>query len=210
MKSEVTLYGHYDSPYVARVIWMLEECGFKYSFKEVDLAKGEQRSDSFLKLNPCGTVPLLQIDGENLWDSVAILRYLSSRKKFLYYDVNPLKQAKIDGALAFASDSIGEPISKLCWQRYWKEKLGAGPIDEPYCKRLENELSYNLPLLEQLIGSSGYLCGEFSIADISAYPLIALFERSRVSLEDYPKVLTWIEKIKKRPSLEKVLYSVDL
>ena len=41
---------------------VLEESGEKYEPKRMDLAKGEQRSESYLKMNPLGRVPLLQLD----------------------------------------------------------------------------------------------------------------------------------------------------
>src|SRR5689334_16029908 len=37
----------------------LEECGLPYRAHPVDLAKGEQRSPGFLKLNPAGMIPVI-------------------------------------------------------------------------------------------------------------------------------------------------------
>jgi len=41
---------------------VLEESGEKYEKRLVDLAKGEQRSETYLKINPQGRVPVLSLD----------------------------------------------------------------------------------------------------------------------------------------------------
>ena len=59
---------------------VLEESGEKYEPKRMDLAKGEQRTTEYLKMNPQGRVPLLQLDnGEPLAENTAILPYLGKR-----------------------------------------------------------------------------------------------------------------------------------
>ena len=46
---------------------VLEESGEKYEAKRVDLAKGEQRTEAYLKIHPLGRVPALLLDdGEPL------------------------------------------------------------------------------------------------------------------------------------------------
>src|SRR5665213_3563024 len=61
---------------------VLEESGEKYEPKRMDLAKGEQRSEEYLKMNPQGRVPLLKLDdGTPLAENTAILPYLGKRFK---------------------------------------------------------------------------------------------------------------------------------
>ena len=59
---------------------VLEESGEKYEPKRVDLAKGEQRTEAYLKIHPLGRVPALLLDnGEPLTENTAILPYLGKR-----------------------------------------------------------------------------------------------------------------------------------
>jgi len=74
---------------------VLEESGEKYQTQLVDMAKGEQRSDSYLKINPQGRVPALRLDnGESL-------TYPTIKEAGLKAFHGYLKQ--IDGMLAAAS-----------------------------------------------------------------------------------------------------------
>ena len=53
---------------------VLEEGGEKYQPQRVDLAKGEQRTEAYLKIHPLGRVPALRLDnGEPLAENTAIL-----------------------------------------------------------------------------------------------------------------------------------------
>jgi glutathione S-transferase len=59
---------------------VLEESGEKYEAKRVDLAKGEQRLQAYLDINPQGRVPVLVLDsGEPVSENTAILPYLGKR-----------------------------------------------------------------------------------------------------------------------------------
>ena len=57
----------------------LEEIGAPYERKLINLAKGEHKSDAYLKINPRGKVPALSIDGNVLTENVAILTYLAKQ-----------------------------------------------------------------------------------------------------------------------------------
>src|SRR6201988_1340876 len=84
---------------------VLEESGEKYEPKRMDLAKGEQRAEGYLKLNPQGRVPLLQIDsGEHLAENTAILPYLG--KRFSQWPTDPLAEAKALSLIGFFAASV--------------------------------------------------------------------------------------------------------
>lgn len=56
---------------------LLEECGADYEPKLVALAKGEQRTDAYRKINPHGKVPALDVGGTVITENVAILPYIA-------------------------------------------------------------------------------------------------------------------------------------
>ena len=84
---------------------VLEECGEKYTPRRMDLAKGEQRTPEYLKMNPQGRVPLLQLDnGEPLAENTAILPYLG--KRFRLWPTEPEKEAKALSLIGFFASSV--------------------------------------------------------------------------------------------------------
>lgn len=64
------------SPYAWRVQLALEHKGVQYTSRRMDLAKQENRSPTFLTLNPRGKVPVLKTGGTTLYESVAIIAFL--------------------------------------------------------------------------------------------------------------------------------------
>ena len=55
-----------------KAMYVLEEVAPDFEFQFVNLAKGEQKSDAFAKMSPIGKVPVLEHDGEFLFESGAI------------------------------------------------------------------------------------------------------------------------------------------
>ena len=84
---------------------VLEESGEKYDKKRVDLAKGEQRSEAYLKIHPQGRVPALRLDnGEALTENTAILPYLG--KRFGLWPTDPTAEAKALSRIGFFAASV--------------------------------------------------------------------------------------------------------
>ena len=71
----------YYSPGASSVIphITLEEIRVPYQRKLINLAKGEHKTDAYLKINPHGKVPALCVDGNVLTENVAILTYLAKQ-----------------------------------------------------------------------------------------------------------------------------------
>jgi len=84
---------------------VLEESGERYEPRPVDLAKGEQRSEAYLKINPQGRVPALRLDdGEPLAENTAILPYLG--KRFGLWPNDLVAEAKALSLIGFFAGSV--------------------------------------------------------------------------------------------------------
>ena len=71
------LYDYGTAPNPRKVRIFLAEKGVEYELVQVDMTKREHKSPEFLKMNPSGKVPVLEIDdGRYLSESIAICRYL--------------------------------------------------------------------------------------------------------------------------------------
>ena len=74
------LYANYLSQPSRAVLFFLLENSIPFEFKNVDMAKQEQRKEEFLKINPNGLVPVIvEDDGFALYESHAILSYLAGK-----------------------------------------------------------------------------------------------------------------------------------
>src|SRR5690348_5391635 len=85
----------------------LEESGTTYQTKPILLAKGQQRTEEYLKINPRGKVPTLDADGKILVENTAILTYLTRRfpdKKLMPAD--PAEEARCIGTMCWFSSVV--------------------------------------------------------------------------------------------------------
>src|SRR5713226_1412304 len=88
----------------------LEETGAPYEAKPILLAKGQQRTEAYQKINPRGKVPSLSVDGKILVENTAILTYLARRfpeKKLMPAD--PVEEARCIATMFLFSGLLQPP-----------------------------------------------------------------------------------------------------
>ena len=84
-----------------RVLWMLEEIGADYTIQP-----DPPRAEAVSKLNPTGKIPVLEVDGTPIIDSVAINQYLADKHGMLTFAAGTLDRARQDSMTQFLCDEI--------------------------------------------------------------------------------------------------------
>jgi glutathione S-transferase len=83
----IRIFGDSISGNCLKVKWVAERLGHAHAWIEVDILKGETRTDDFLALNPFGQVPVVQFeDGRTLSQSNAIILYLAEGSDLIPQD----------------------------------------------------------------------------------------------------------------------------
>ena len=77
--TKIKFYGYFRSSCSFRLRWALEYKGLAYEEVKIHLLKGEQNDPSYIKKNPAGFVPALELDGICYGESLAILEYLEEQ-----------------------------------------------------------------------------------------------------------------------------------
>jgi GST-like protein len=151
----------------------LEEAGLSYRVHLVDLAKGEQRSPEFLKLNPAGLIPVIVDDdgpGGNpltLSQSGAIVLYAAEKSGKLLPRDEAGRAIALQWVMQAASDISGTSNAVFHTELRVPEKSAAN-LD--YQK--QRLLAYFAVCDRQLQGRD-FLTGELSVADLMLYPNFA-------------------------------------
>ncbi len=191
----IKLYGHEISGNVYKVRLLLALLNIDYEYIRVDLFKGEHKQPEYLKLNPFGQVPLL-VDGDRLIpDAQAILVYLARQ----YGDEQwlPTEALALSQVVRWLSTTTGE-IRQGVEQARQFHLFGAKSVN---IEVAHQKSAFILDQINQHLATREWLeLGHPTIADIAAFPYIALAGDGKVSLEPYPQILAWIERIKKLPN----------
>jgi glutathione S-transferase len=76
----LTVWGRKTSSNVQALMWCIGELGLPFRRHDAGHRYGGNDTGAFLEMNPNGTVPVLKDgNGEPLWETGAILRYLANR-----------------------------------------------------------------------------------------------------------------------------------
>ena len=75
--------------------------------------------------------------------------------------------------------------------------------NEEGVRRFRNEMTRLYSVLDWQLGREEYLAGEYSIADIAAWPWVFRYDWQGQDLADYPNVKRWFEAVGKRPAVER-------
>ena len=188
--SQVILYDYYRSSAAYRVRIGLNLKGVAYESRQVNLQVGEQQSDDYKAMNPQGLVPMLEIDGERLTQSLAILNYLDVR-----YPNQPLLPARAAErahvvALAMMVACDIHPLNNLRVLKYLKGPLGHSQedVDSWYAHWITEGLT-------ALEASAAPKAGNFLVgdgptaADVCLVPQLYNARRFNVPLNAYPTLL---------------------
>ena len=140
---------------------VLEESGEKYEPRRMDLGKGEQRSEEYLKMNPQGRVPLLKLDnGEPLAENTAILPYLG--KRFTLWPTDGMAEAKALSLIGFFAASVhaahahvGRP------ERYTQDQAALPGIKEQGLKTFHGHLKQ----IDGMLAGREWFGNEYSVLD---------------------------------------------
>jgi maleylacetoacetate isomerase len=188
--SRAILYDYFRSSAAYRVRIALNLKNVDYESRQVDLRDDEQKSAEYRALNPQGLVPMLEIDGHRLTQSLAIINYLDIR-----YPVPPLIPAAaaerahvVAMAMAIACDI--HPLNNLRVLKYLKHELGQPQeaVDRWYIHWIRE----GLPALEAMAKPEAgkFLFGDAPTgADVCLVPQLYNARRFNVPIEDFPTLL---------------------
>ncbi|MCB1739530.1 MAG: glutathione S-transferase family protein [Gammaproteobacteria bacterium] len=177
--------------YKARLLLSL--LGLEHELVNVDLARGENRTVSFLKLNPRGQIPVL-VDGDvTIWDSQAVLVYLARRYGDPHwYPLDPVPLATVNQWLAFSEN---ECLFGMARAR--AVKVFNRPFDFDQCQ--EYALS-GLRVLDAHLADRDWLAtDEVTVADIACYPYVGLIPVAEINLYAHENVVAWMKRIQRLP-----------
>jgi maleylacetoacetate isomerase len=181
----IRLHDYWRSSASYRVRIALGLAGLEWQSAPVNLVEGEQRSTGHLARNPQGLVPVLEIDGAVLTQSLAMIEYLDETRGLDLLPVDPLARARVR-ALAHAVAMDIHPVCNLRVAQFATTRSGGGISTEGWMQAF---IAPGLAALEALVDNGDHCYGgRLSLADICLVPQLYNARRWGVDLDPMPRL----------------------
>jgi len=189
----------WPAPSARPVHILLEETGLPYRITPVNTGSEGQIDREFLSIAPNYRVPAI-VDPQNghapllLFEAGAILIYLAE-KAGNFIPLDPASRYLCLQWLMFQTSCLGPAVEHYHRRMAADDGISAGlaPVAQ--------EVQRLAQVLEQQLAREDYLAGTFSIADMAAYPWIAAAAAQAISLEAYPAISRWADRLASRPAV---------
>lgn len=203
----------FPNPLRIRIVLAEKGLASQIEFVTIDLPGAEHKQPAFLKINPLGTVPVLQLDdGTNICECTVITEYLDN------LDGNPILTGKTLKEKAIihmmqrrAELELTDPVGS--YFHYATPGLGAGlqPYKSPewegrvdWGNRQRDKAIAGMKYFDTVLRSQSYIAGEqFSMADITVYAGLIFAGFASIAIPDECTALVaWQGIVQQRPSVK--------
>ncbi|KAL4995907.1 glutathione S-transferase [Aspergillus recurvatus] len=209
----LTLHAHSTGPNPYKVAIVLEALKLPYTVKLWTFASDDHgvKGPRFLAINPNGRVPALEDPNTSItsWESMACINYLlrvydnrgsSSSVLGARPEDGEKARVEIDTWVSFLVSTMGPMIGQCNWFRHYNAVR-----NDDACARYEAQAYRCLGVLEGQLGSHG---GQWivegdgpSVVDYHFEPWVRQYGFAGLSLEEYPGVEGWLERVQARPEV---------
>jgi glutathione S-transferase len=179
---------------------VLEESGETYEAKRVDLAKGEQRTEAYLKIHPQGRVPALRLDdGEPLTENTAILPYLG--KRFGLWPSEALAEGKALSLIGFFAASVHPAHAHVSRpERYTTDKAAFPAIQETGLKTFHLYLQQ----VDRMLAGREWLSDKYSVLDAYGFVFYTWGVRRELPMSELSNYSKFKDRMMQRPAVQRV------
>jgi len=194
----IELY-YWTTPNGHKITMFLEETGLPYEIRPVNIGKGAQFDPAFLAIAPNNRIPAI-VDRTPtgggaplaLFESGAILLYLAEKTGQLL----PQELHRRFDVIQWVIWQVAN-LGPMAGQNH--HFAGYAPEKIPYAiERYVKETNRLYGVLNKRLNGREFIAGDYSIADIATYPWVVPHERQGQSLDHFPQLKRWFERIRAR------------
>jgi GST-like protein len=190
-----------------RAVLALEECGLPYRPHKLDLQKQEQKSPSYLAINPFGVVPAMHdpegVDGRpvTLTQSGAILLYAAEKAGKLVPPDPVRRLAALQWFMMATTDASPANAIILYMSNNVPDLSAAGRayLQERFIglmRRVEDHLATSQRV---------YLADEFSIADVALFPIVRIRRSMMQQIGGFTHICAWADRLLERTAFQRAI-----
>lgn len=184
-----------------KAVLTAEECGADYEYIEMDFTKGDHKKPDYMKIHPLGKIPAMEHNGNPIFESNNMCRYIANISGKRLYSDDPLQASRIDQMVDLIGYHVGRWITVYFFQEIVKRVFRGEEPDAAAIEEAAGFLAEQLPYLDGILADNEFLCGnEVTIGDCVAFAMIMTSEHTSFSIDSYTNITRWYNQMKARPS----------
>jgi glutathione S-transferase len=199
------MYDFVGAPNPKKVRVYLAEKGIKVPAESVNIVTGENRTPEFLKKNPLGGLPVLELDdGTYLPESLAIIEYFEElHPNPPMIGATPLERARVRALERIAELGVLTRVATI-FQNTHPFMAGRVKQSADAAETARGLMANSLKVLDAEIGKRPFVAGERpTIADCTLLAALEFAAFAQVPIDpSYTNVARWYEAFKQRPSAQ--------
>lgn len=199
------LYDFAGAPNPKRVRVYLAEKGIEVPAEQVDIITGQNRAPEFLKKNPLGGLPALELDdGTILTESLAIMEYFEElHPNPPMIGTTPLERARVRRLERIVELGVLANVASI-FQNTHPFMAGRLKQSADAAENATNRLHANLKVLDAEIGQKPFVAGDRpTIVDCTLLASLDFAAFAGVAVDPaFKNVTRWYESFKQRPSAQ--------
>jgi glutathione S-transferase len=191
---------------VTKVLFTAEELDLSYEYTHLNFVAGEHKREEHLARHPLGKVPALEHDGNYLYESASLCRYLANISDNRLYSADPLGAAHIDQMMDLICHHVGRWLAVYFYQEIVLKKYYGKAADLNAIAEASGFLVQQLPFIENTLTGQRYLCAdELTLADTVALPYFHACQATSMQFDNYPAIQRWYSDAFSRPAFQRAL-----
>jgi GSH-dependent disulfide-bond oxidoreductase len=199
---------YWPTPNGKKVTILLEELGVPYRIVPVNIGRGDQFEDSFLKISPNNRMPAMvdhaPKDGGapvSVFESGAILLYLAEKEGRFWPQQDLRAKYEVMQWVIWQMANQGPKFG----ERGHFSRVPESEGDQSYAKRRFNDEVHRLyGVMNNRLYDRRYLAGDdYTIADMVSYPWTFTWQQQGIDLDEFKYFKRWFGELSARPAVEK-------
>ena len=195
------IYGRKNSNQVINVMWAVSEMGLEHIRHNLTGSFGGEDTEAFGKMNPNRLVPVIDDKGFVLWESYAIIRYLTRRYGYdSLWPSDPQQAAIADQWMEWTNSLVMPTFFPIFWQlvRTPKDQRDYDKVAE-----MANATGQLLQIAEKQLEGKTYITGDsLTFGDIPLGALMFKYYTLDIERPSLPNIEAWYARLQEREAYQ--------
>ncbi|HEY8278463.1 MAG TPA: glutathione S-transferase family protein [Bdellovibrionota bacterium] len=191
------LYQNPMSPPCRRTLATAYHLNSPVELMTVQFHSPEMTGPDFMKMNPNGSVPILDDNGFHLWESFAIMQYLADKKGDTdFYPKDARKRADIHRWSAWGMCHFGPACGTIVWENYVKPMFSKDPVDAKALQEGTDDFHKYAKVLDSSLAGKKFVCGDtVTLADFMMGANLMYAAQGKLPWDSYKNIQSWYQRL---------------